>query len=407
RHVGRRDRQAILTHLVAALGGVAFAMLIPRIALAWNTLADLQSAEKEAGAKDLPILLTVGADWCVDCEQFEEDVESVGSLQEVFGTRVLRFAVDAEHGDGIQIAEDYHVGRYPSFVLVNERGQTMDRWYGYTGVDNFLEHLGAALADPMTISERMTRFQRDPSAADARKLAELRQFEGLYAEAVAYYRQAQSMSTDGTDYEDLILWAMVEGAHKRSFTLEDVKDEADRLVQKSGRSPATQLRVAYSLVSLALSQGRPDVMRPYLKTAIEASESSDDPKVQKMRQRMLPEYALYIQNDVDRAMVYRKDALPEGWERDGIQLNNLAWWCFENRVRLEEGEQWAKQSVKICMPGTARANALDTQAEIANLRGDPAEAVELMERAVKEAPHNEYFRQQLQRFQEILKNKGR
>ena len=49
---------------------------------------------------------------------------------------------------------------------------------------------------------------------------------------------------------------------------------------------------------------------------------------------------------------------------------------------------------------------LDTLAEICNERGNPREAVALIEQAMEQQPESDYYPQQLARFQERLAEAG-
>ena len=116
----------------------------------------------------------------------------------------------------------------------------------------------------------------------------------------------------------------------------------------------------------------------------------------------LPDYALNIQKDLDRALELKKASLGEDWMETAKGLNNFAWWCFENRVNLDEAEQLARKGVELAKAGVEKANVLDTLAELCNLQGNCGDSVHLIEMAIAEAPDNDYFRNQLTRFQELV-----
>jgi hypothetical protein len=97
--------------------------------------------------------------------------------------------------------------------------------------------------------------------------------------------------------------------------------------------------------------------------------------------------------------------MPEGWLKNAGQLNEFAWWCFENKANLNEAERLARKSVELAKPGREKANSLDTQAEIVNAKGNTLEAVELSKKAAKESPDSKYFPQQVVRFEKLLKEK--
>jgi tetratricopeptide (TPR) repeat protein len=105
--------------------------------------------------------------------------------------------------------------------------------------------------------------------------------------------------------------------------------------------------------------------------------------------------------DTIEAAVHTKAAQPEGWTEDPARLNSVAWWCFENSVNLEEAEAFARRGVDLAQPGREKAMVLDTLAEICHARGRTAEAVVLIQEAIREDPEDTYYQEQLDRFQAI------
>jgi tetratricopeptide (TPR) repeat protein len=97
--------------------------------------------------------------------------------------------------------------------------------------------------------------------------------------------------------------------------------------------------------------------------------------------------------------------LPEGWMEDANELNNFAWWCFENEVNLEEALELAIKGAELAENDSARANVLDTAAEICNALGNCEEAIVKIKKAIELDPDNDYFKDQLARFEEITAEK--
>jgi hypothetical protein len=62
----------------------------------------------------------------------------------------------------------------------------------------------------------------------------------------------------------------------------------------------------------------------------------------------------------------------------------------------------AQRGIELASAGREKANILDTLAEICNLSGDCGEAVDYIRLAVVEDPENEYFQEQLVRFEKLL-----
>jgi tetratricopeptide (TPR) repeat protein len=317
-------------------------------------------------------------------------------VQAALGDVVL-LEVDCEQGAGIDLAKTHTVTGYPTFVLVNAGGATLDRWAGY-GKDFFLETLADGLSDPTTIAEKRARYEAAPTVRDAARLARYHDSLEEYREAVALYRAIQELDPGQDRTYDIfrsIAYGHLEG---EQYTLDEVRAAADVAVASEGISPGD---LGY-LVRLARYVGRragePRLFVPYLEPALAATRDSEDPDVQRTHASLQVDHALLIEGDALKAVALKRETYAEGWQDDSSQLNSFAWWCFENRVNLEEAETLAAKGVELAEPGKARGQILDTLAEILAAQGKRVEAAAAMERAVAEAPDEEHFRNQLERF---------
>jgi hypothetical protein len=364
-------------------------------------------AKKLAASESRPLLLKVGTSWCKSCKKFDATVESDAVFRHAIAERVVLHRVDAEAGEGVDVARAYHVAGYPTFVLMSPQGEMMDCWMGFYEPTEFTESMDKALADPTTVAEKLARFRETPTATDALKLGDLRQYQGMSAEAVAYYQRAQTLDPSAdVDYDLRIFGAMARGAWGQIYTTDAVKSRADA-VYASNPEPSAMLEVLYSMKKLAHTANEPTLWHPYLKATVEAEASfAGDEKLAHKVAWYKPDYALHIRKDVDQAIRYRKEVMPEGWLENANELNNFAWWCFENRVNLQEADALARRGVELAQSGREKANILDTLAEICNAREDCTHAVEYIRLAVAEAPEEEYFQKQLVRFEEALLAQG-
>jgi len=327
-------------------------------------------------------------------------VDTDETLQNALSTGVVFYGMDAEKGEGIELARKYNVGSFPTFILVNAEGQTLDQWLGYGSVDGTIGTLTAALEDPTTVRQKMARFRETPTAKDAGKLASIRQYTGHYGDAVAFYLRAVELDTEGTEnWAFSIFDAMADGKMRSGmYTTSQVAAQGELVMASELSSGNDQLTVAGYMVQMAKDD--PETFTPFLSQAIEATEG--DEELAAGRARLMPDYALHVLNDPDKAVEYKKATLPEGWMENSGALNSFAWWCFENEVNLDEAEQLARTGVELAASGREKGNILDTLAEICNVTGNCGEAVELMRQAVAEDPDNEYFQKQLARFEELL-----
>jgi len=309
--------------------------------------------------------------------------------------------MDAEKGEGVDVARRYHVKGFPTFILVNADGDVLDRWMGYEDVPKLLETMDVALDDPITVDARVRRFRSEPTGDDAKRLADIRYYSGFYGDAVGYYKRAEALSADSdTNWDQHVFDALADGAlYSGLYTADEVGEVADAAMRADGRTPDNVLHIAR--VMMRLARGDADRFVPYLSRAIEETDGVADAEA--TRARLLPDYALHVTKDVEAAVAYKKATLDEGWMDSSGELNNFAWWCFENEVNLDEAEEMARKGVELAEPGTERANVLDTLAELCNLKGDCREALELIRQALEENPSSDYLKNQLARFEEILK----
>jgi len=367
-----------------------------------NAPKSFEQAQKMAEARGVPLLLKMEADWCGSCAAFQKTFESDEEFRKAASTDVVLFRVDGEKGEGVDLARTYGVVVYPTFILANSSGDLMDSWMGYKHPEKFLQAKSDALSDLTTIAEKLNRFRESPSEADAVKLGDLRQTFGYPAEAVAYYKRAQALNPDSETNHDLrILGAMARGVSAQLYTTQDIRHQTDA-VFASASDAKTQLSAYYTLRKVAHKTHMPEITYPYLRMAYETAVASDDKYAVKAVSKLAPDYALHIERNPAKAVAARKDAMPENWMEDGRSLNQVAWWCFENRINLAEAEEFARRGVELAAAGRDKANVLDTLAEICNLNNNCHNAVQYIRMAINEDPENEYFQNQLNRFQEIL-----
>jgi tetratricopeptide (TPR) repeat protein len=313
---------------------------------------------------------------------------------------VVLFKIDAEKGDGPALAKEYKVGGYPTFILANAGAEPVDTWWGYDK-DHFLTNLGDALADPTTITEKEARFASRPTAGDAGKLARCRTVRGEYEEAVALYRKGEGMDAS-VDFSFPIFDTMITGFRKKdAFTADELRRAADATLAREGRSAPEIVDVAFSMKDVGTKTGDRAYWLPYLAPALAASAGAETERMQNQHRELEIDHVLLVEKNEKKAIELKYASMPEGWRDDAAELNNFSWWCFENTVHLEEAEALARRGVELAAAGNERAMILDTAAEICNARGNCDDAVELIRRAVADAPDKEYYKKQLARFEEI------
>ncbi len=287
---------------------------------------------------------------------------------------------------------------YPTFVALNDGGATLNRWIGFDK-DMFLGNALAVAEDPMTIEEKLTRYGDEPTADDAVMLAGYRDSRGEYVEAVGLYRDAEKMDPE-RDLAMPVFESTFYAVRREQLPVEDLTAAADAVFEPESPEPFDMLTTAMMMAYMGRRLEDATMGTPYIKAAIERTEDSPDEDVQQERKSLLPDYALQVLEDSDKAVAYKKASMDEGWMDDPGALNGFAWWCFSNGINLEEARDMAARGVELAEPGSEKAQILDTLAEICHARGDDQAAVAHMKAAIEQDPDSESYRKQLERFEE-------
>lgn len=315
----------------------------------------------------------------------------------------MLYKVDAEKGEGPDLAKSHNVSGYPTFVMLTTDMQPVDRWTGYAEPASFVETMKSTAVKPITIETRRARFEKEQTAGDAAILGRYAGATGEVDQALKLYRQAAGLS-DGNGYAyqifDLTMKKHREGGEESDPNM--VIRAADNMVASGQGSDAEWIYMAFGMSRFAHGAENPKMQKPYLEVALAKSEKTIDPDLRRYRGDLLIEHALYIDENTEKAVTYKRGNMAEGWMEDAGELNGFAWWCFENKVNLKEAEEMARKGVELAPAGKEKAMILDTLAEICNERGSCESAVEYIEMAVQEDPESEYYKKQLERFRELV-----
>jgi tetratricopeptide (TPR) repeat protein len=306
--------------------------------------------------------------------------------------------LDGDKEEGIELAKTLDFSSYPTFVLMDEGGETLERWSGYAR-EEFLAILADGLTDPSTIAEKQARFAANPTPRDGEKLARYHSSRDEHGEAVALYRELEELDP-AVDRSHDIFTTMVYGFGGGGFELADVQKAARRDAATANGEARRLLEIASYMGWVAGQVGEPTLVVPYLEPALAASAGSEDEWEKRMHDRLLIEKVALVDGDVEEAVRLKKKSLPEGWEQDPRALNSFSWWCFERRLDLEEAEALARKGVELAPDDATKAQILDTLAEILYVRGSADEALAMIEQAITAAPDREYYKKQRERFRQ-------
>lgn len=336
---------------------------------------------------------------------FAREVDSDDTMKAALADAIL-YKVDCEKGEGPEVAKKYNVRAYPTFLAVNGDGEVTDGWVGYDGAEAWSETVEMAKADRRTIVEKKAAYAEEPTADLAVSLANEASTGFDFKTTVDYLKKARELDPDNAaKYSEDILMSMAYGVRGGDFTFDEVDTEAQAAIASGGASTDQVMQLAIMMTGMSAQMGTPERGIPYLEAGMKASEGSEDEDIVKMRAYLAPQYALMVEKDVEKAFKLKLEGMDEGWEEDPNALNNFAWWCFENDYNLEQALEWAVKGVELAGTDGERANVLDTAAELCNALGNCDDAIVKIKQAIELDPENEYFKDQLAKFEKAAEEK--
>ncbi len=271
----------------------------------------------------------------------------------------LSMRIDAEKGEGVDLAERYHITGYPTVVFARATGGEVDRIIGYLPPDRFLEELNRITSGKNTLESIRADVEKNPHDLDAFlrygwKLDD----RGAYAQAFDVWRSVQLLSKDN--------------------------------------SPEGRLGEFKVAEALALTDSITDPLDAYLEAVPEGEYAAQAMQgvvqIYRSRRDILAEAASFKQ--LVNYSIQIEAATPR-------LLNSYAWRMTQLEQNLEDALERVRLGVELAAKDEAesRAGILDTEAEVLWKLGRVDEALEVITVCIKLQPEDNYFQEQKAKFE--------
>ena len=87
------------------------------------------------------LMIDFFTDWCKWCVELDKKVYTDNDVAEFANKKQVNWKIDAEKGEGIELAKKYAVSGYPTIVFVDGNGDEVDRIVGYIPAKDFLKKI--------------------------------------------------------------------------------------------------------------------------------------------------------------------------------------------------------------------------------------------------------------------------
>ncbi len=85
-----------------------------------------------------PIFIDFYTDWCAPCKWLEKDAFETELAASYFNKNLVNKKVNAEKGEGIELAQQHSVRAYPTMIFLRPNGQEISRHVGMTTASNLV-----------------------------------------------------------------------------------------------------------------------------------------------------------------------------------------------------------------------------------------------------------------------------
>lgn len=87
------------------------------------------------------LMIDFFTDWCKWCVELDKKVYTDKDVVEFANKNQINWKIDAEKGEGIELAKKYAVNGFPTIVFVDGNGDEVDRIVGYMPAKDFLKRI--------------------------------------------------------------------------------------------------------------------------------------------------------------------------------------------------------------------------------------------------------------------------
>ena len=295
-------------------------------------------------------------DWCVWCKRLDKDTYSDPKVRDYMGDHFTATRIDAEKGEGINLAAQYHISGYPTLVFVDKNGKEVDRIVGYLPPQPFLAKIDSVAKNIGTAAALESAVADDPNNSEIWK------------------QLAKKYDERGDLKAELKVWD----------TLKELKTEDPE-------------KVDYSMTELkARIDNSPKTLEKYIhdnpnSTYIAEAYSNALYMYRRMKEPVA-EGNLYL--DYVNTVEQKGDGNPNLW-------NAFAWRMTEIDQHLQEALTRASKAVEAVsdQPAQTRAQIMDTKAEVLWKLGRAKEAIDVMDKCIALQPDDDYYQKQKTKFQ--------
>jgi len=97
--------------------------------------------------------------WCGPCKEMSTHVFTKDTVADFFNTQLISLKLDMEKGEGPEVGKKYRVGAYPSYLLLNEKGELVYKFIGGMPAEEFLKKVSEGMDPDNRVAQIFRRYE--------------------------------------------------------------------------------------------------------------------------------------------------------------------------------------------------------------------------------------------------------
>lgn len=191
------------------------------------------------------IMIDFYTDWCKWCVELDNKVYTNSDVAEFANANQINWKIDAEKGEGVDLAKKFSVSGYPTIVFVDTDGEEIDRIIGYLPAKDFLTAMKDIVNGKNTTKSLQAALKTNPEDVEALyRLGKKIYDAGKTDESAQYFKKAIQL-----DPKNKSGW--VDDAELSLAQISNKKEDVEAFVKKYPDSELTKIAIMY-LAELAL-----------------------------------------------------------------------------------------------------------------------------------------------------------
>jgi thiol-disulfide isomerase/thioredoxin len=146
--------------LFAILLACAFSPLMAQHReIAFEHDAPLATLLKRSGKEHKLVFVDCYTTWCGPCKEMAANVFTLDTVADFFNSRLISLKLDMEKGEGPAVGAKYRVAAYPSYLLLNEKGELVYKFIGGMPAAEFLKKVSEGMDPENRVAQIFRKYE--------------------------------------------------------------------------------------------------------------------------------------------------------------------------------------------------------------------------------------------------------